>query len=136
MSAPPARRREALTRGRGLRYMAALAAALLGTPVTARAEKVAGATLPDGAKPVEPRRYRVEKTYEETLNFFKSVYPVAKYPRQAIVNQPGIKAIHIANPEARPGGWEGLNVYELRGETRVFVLVAPEVEKAGRRKAP
>ena len=48
------------------------------------------------------------------------------------MNQPGIKAVHITNPEAKPGGWDGLNVYELRGETRVFVLVSPK-ERKGRR---
>jgi hypothetical protein len=30
------------------------------------------------------------------------------------------------NPDARPGTWEGLNVYEIKGETRVFVLVKPK----------
>ena len=43
----------------------------------------------------------------------------------SVANQPGLKAVHIENPEARPGGWEGLNVYDIRGETRVFVLVMP-----------
>ena len=98
----------------------------------AQAERVAGAALPDEARAVEPNRYRIEKTYEETLKFFKAVYPPAKYRRTAIVNQPGIKAVHIANPEAKPGGWDGLNVYELKGETRVFVLVSPK-ERKGRR---
>ena len=114
------------------RYKAALAAMCLLTPAAAQAERVAGAALPDEARVVEPNRYRIEKTYEETLKFFKAVYPPAKYRRTAIVNQPGIKAVHIANPEAKPGGWDGLNVYELKGETRVYVLVSPK-EKKGRR---
>ena len=135
MSAPAPSPIRLLTAGRGVRYMAALAAVLLAAPGAVRAERVAGAFLPDESRPVEPRRYRVERSYEDTLKFFRTVYPPAKYPRHAIANQPGIKAIHIANPEARPGGWEGLNVYELKGETRVFVLVAPEKEKPGRRKA-
>ncbi|HEX9290268.1 MAG TPA: hypothetical protein VF904_12155 [Anaeromyxobacteraceae bacterium] len=117
------------------RYNAALVAVLLAVPALARAERVAGALLPDEARQVEPYRYRVEKSYEETLKFFKAVYPPAKFPRRPIVNQPGIKAVHIDNPEARPGGWDGMNVYELKGETRVFVLVAPaEKEKKGRRR--
>jgi hypothetical protein len=116
------------------RYKAALAAACLALPWLARAERgVAGAHLPDEARLVEPNRFRVEKTYDETLKFFRTVYPPAKYPRKPIVNQPGIKAVHIENPEARPGSWEGLNVYELKGETRVYVLVAPKEKerKAG-----
>jgi hypothetical protein len=111
------------------RYKAALAAAVaLAAPGAALAEKVAGATLPDDARLVEPGRYRVERSYEDALRFFKSVYPPGRFPRKPIANQPGVRAVHIQNPEARPGSWEGLNVYEIRGETRVFVLVAPRAE--------
>ena len=119
------------------RYKAALAAVCLATPAAALAERVAGAALPDGARAVEANRYRLDKSYEEALKFFKTVYPPAKYRRTTIVNQPGVKAVHIANPEAKPGGWEGLNVYELNGEARVFVLVAPrpEKERKGRPRA-
>ncbi len=112
------------------RYKPAFAAVFLLWPAATLAEKVAGAILPDGVTSVGEGRFRVGKSYEETLKFFKSVYPPARYPRKFIANQPGIKAVHIANPEAKPGGWEGLNVYELKGETRVFVLVAPVEEKA------
>lgn len=114
------------------RYKAALAAVCLVAPALAVAERVAGATLPDEARAVEPYRYRVDKSYEETLKFFKAVYPPGRYPRKTIVNQPGVKAVHIANPEARPGGWDGLNVYELNGETRIFVLVSPKEKKSRR----
>ncbi len=107
------------------RYKAALAAVCLAAPAAPRAERVAGAALPDEARPVETNRYRVEKSYEETLKFYKAVYPPGRYPRKPIVNQPGVKAVHIVNPDVKPGGWDGLNVYELNGETRVFVLVAP-----------
>ena len=37
-----------------------------------------------------------------------------------------MKAVHIENPDAKPGQWEGLNVYELKNETRIFVLVRPK----------
>lgn len=113
------------------RYKAALAAVFLAAPGWAPAEKVAGATLPDESRPIEPNRYRVERSYEDTLKFFKSVYPPGRYPRRPIANQPGLRGVHIENPEAKPGSWDGLNVYELQGETRVFVLVA-----AGRKEAP
>lgn len=111
------------------RYKAAFAAMILAVPAAGHAERVAGATLPDGAKQVGEHRYRVDKNYEETLKYFRAVYPPAKYPRQLIANQPGIKAVHIENPEAKPGSWDGLNVYELDGETRVFVLVGGSPEK-------
>jgi hypothetical protein len=112
------------------RYKAALTVLFLIWPVAVLAERVAGAVLPDQSRAIGESRFRVDRSYEETLKFFKSAYPPARYPRKPIANQPGIKAVHIANPEAKPGGWEGLNVYELKGETRVFVLVAPVDEKA------
>jgi hypothetical protein len=118
-----------------LRYKAALVTLLLAAPAVARAERVAGAQLPHGSTRIEAYRYRIERNYADTLKFFRTVYPPARYARRQIVNEPGIKAVHIDNPAPRPGGWDGLNVYELRGETRVFVLVAPvDKEKNGRRK--
>ena len=116
------------------RYKAALAAIFLGLPGLALAARVAGATLPDGARAVEPYRYRVERSYEDTLRFFKAVYPPARFPRKLIVNQPGLRAVHIENPEARPGGWDGLNVYEWKGEVRIFVLTTPGKKVEPRRR--
>jgi hypothetical protein len=105
------------------RYKAALAAVLLTLPGVALAERVAGAVLPDEAVKVGENRYRVAKSYDDTLKFFRSVYSPGKFRRRPIADQPAVKAVHIENPEAKPGQWEGLNVYELKGETRVFVLV-------------
>jgi hypothetical protein len=107
------------------RYKAALLALFLAAPGLARAEKVAGAVLPDEAVKVGENRYRVPKSYEETLKFFRGVYP-ARYHRRPIADTPSVKAVHIENPDARPGQWEGLNVYELKNETRIFVLVRPK----------
>jgi hypothetical protein len=105
------------------RYKPALAAVLLAVPMLALAEvKVAGALLPDGAEKVGENRYRVPKTYDETLKYFRQTYS-ARYTRRTITEQPAVKAVHIENPDAKPGQWEGLNVYELKGEVRVFVLV-------------
>ena len=118
------------------RYKAALAAVFLAAPGLAfpEAVKVAGARLPEGAEKVAENRYRIPKSWDETVRFYKQTYG-PKYARRPIADQPGVKAVHIENPEARPGGWDGLNVYELKGETRVFVLVSPaEKEKKGRRR--
>ena len=105
------------------RYKAALAAVLLTLPGAALAERVAGAILPDDAVKVAENRYTVPRSYDETLKFYRSVYAPAKYRRRPIADLPSVKAVHIENPDARPGQWEGMNVYELRGETRLFVLV-------------
>jgi hypothetical protein len=112
-----------LTVSAASRYKAALIALLVGVPGAAQAEKVAGASLPDDAVKVAELRYEVPRGYEETLKFFRQVYGPGKYRRRSIADQPTVKAVHIENPDARPGQWEGLNVYEQRGVTRVFVLV-------------
>ena len=56
--------------------------------------------------------------------------PATQYPRKSIVNQPGVKAVHIANPSGK-GAWEGLNVYEANDEVRIYVVPA---EGSGKRK--
>jgi len=105
------------------RYKAALAGVLVALPMLVLAEvRVAGAVLPDGAVKVAENRYRVPQNWEETLRFYRQSYP-PRYTRRAIADQPGVKAIHIANPDAKAGSWEGLNVYEAKGEVRIFVLL-------------
>jgi hypothetical protein len=108
------------------RYKAALAAVLLSLPGVSLAERVAGAVLPDEAVKVAENRFKVAKSYDDTLKFYRSVYAPGKYRRRPIADQPAVKAVHIENPDAKPGQWEGLNVYEVKGETRVFVLVRPK----------
>lgn len=89
-----------------------------------------GAVLPDGAHRVAEHRYRSSTDFEATLKFYKTTYPAAQYPRKAVVNQPGVKAVHIANPSGR-GSWEGLNIYEANEEVRIFVVPA---DGSGKRK--
>jgi hypothetical protein len=105
------------------RYKAALAAFLLAIPGITLAEKVAGLTLPDDARRIGENRYQLDRKYEEAIRHFRSALPPGRYPRRPIADQPGVKAVHIENPEAKPGSWEGLNLYELKGETRLFILV-------------
>jgi hypothetical protein len=108
---------------------AALAVALLAVPGSALAEKkVAGAVLPEEAEKIGENRFRVPKTYDEVLKFFRTVYAPGRYARRPIADTPSVKAVHIENPEAKPGQWDGLNVYELKNEneTRIFVLVKPK----------
>lgn len=105
------------------RYKAALAGLMLLLPALALAEpRAAGAALPDGSEKVSENRYRCPKSWDETIRFYRQTYP-ARYTRRPIADQPGVKAVHIVNPDAKPGSWEGLNVYEAKGEVRIFVLV-------------
>jgi hypothetical protein len=107
---------------RATRYKAALVAFLVALPGAAFGEPVAGATLPDDAVKIAEHRFKIARSYEDTLKFYRQVYG-PRYRRRPIAELPTVKAVHIENPDAKPGRWEGLNVYELRGETRVFVVV-------------
>ena len=97
------------------------AAALALLPAAAWAEVVGGVQLPSGSQKVGENRYRSPENFEETLKYYKSVYPAEKYPRKSIVNQPGVKAVHIQNPSGK--NFEGLNIYEANeGEVRIFIV--------------
>jgi hypothetical protein len=89
----------------------------------ALAETELGAQLPDGARKVAERRYKSSSDFEGTLKFYKNIYPATSHPRKNIVNQPGVKAIHIPNTSGK-GGWEGLNIYEANDEVRIYVVPA------------
>jgi hypothetical protein len=97
------------------------AAGVLVLAAVALAEMVGGVQLPNGSQKVGEDRYRAPDDFEGTLKYFKSVYPEAKFPRKSIVNQPGVKAIHIENPAGK--NFEGLNIYEAaEGEVRIFIV--------------
>jgi hypothetical protein len=105
------------------RYKAALAAVFLWVPGLALAtERAGGAVVPDESVKIGENRYRSPRSYEETLKFYRGVYG-PRYTRRPIADSPSVKALHIENPDAKPGQWEGLNVYELKNEARIFVLV-------------
>ena len=99
-------------------------AALAALWVTAAgAETVSGAQLPDGAQKVGENRYRAPHDYEETLKYYRTVYPAQAFPRKPIVNQPGVKAVHIVNPSGK--NFEGLNIYEANDEVRIYIVPVP-----------
>ncbi len=104
-----------------MRLNLVIAAALIALP--ALAETDLGAQIPDNARKVAEHRYRAAGDYEAVMKFYKNTYSPSNYPRRAIVNQPGIKAVHIANPSGK-GGWEGLNIYVTNDEVRISVVPA------------
>lgn len=84
--------------------------------------------LPDTARKVGEDRYKASGDWESVMKHYKTALPADKYPRRSIINQPGIKAIHLANP-GNKGGWEGLNIYQVNDEVRISVVRAPGTEK-------
>ncbi len=87
--------------------------------------KAHGFTLPGGSVKVDDDRYRLAAAWDDARRFFKAIYPPAKFPRSTLPNFAGVRAEHIENPGG--GGWSGVNLYENKGEVRVYVL---------KRKAP
>jgi hypothetical protein len=99
---------------------------------TAAAEVVSGAQIPDGSRKVGENRYRAPGDFEKTLEYYKAVYPASAFPRRAIVNQPGVKAIHIVNPSGK--NFEGVNIYEANDEVRIYIV--PQQQAAPAAKPP
>ncbi len=89
--------------------------------------------LPDSARKVAENRYKAIGDFEAVMKFYKSALPSSAYPRKQIVNQPGIKAVHISNPNGK-GGWEGLNIYENNDEVRIYVVVGGDSGKKKKSK--
>lgn len=91
--------------------------------LSAFADSELGAQLPDGAHKVAEHRYKSSTDFEGTLKYYKNVYPSSSNPRKSVVNQPGVKAVHIPNTSGK-GAWEGLNIYEANDEVRIYVVPA------------
>jgi hypothetical protein len=96
---------------------------------SAWAESDLGATLPEYARQVGEHRYKSPNDWEGTMKFYKKVYSPSTY--RNVINQPGVKAIHIPNPSGK-GEWLGLNVYEANEEVRIYVV--PNESVSGSKK--
>jgi hypothetical protein len=99
------------------------------------AEVLDGVQFPDKTTKVGERRYRVPQDWENTLKYFKTAYPASQFPRRTIVNQPGVKAVHLSNMDGH-GGWSGLNIYEANEEVRVYVVPPDGVPSKPKKPAP
>ena len=95
------------------------------------AESDLGATLPDAARQVGEHRYKSPSDWEGTMKFYKKVYSPSTW--RNVINQPGVKAIHIPNPSGK-GDWLGLNIYEANEEVRIYV--GPIDGLSGKGKSP
>ena len=101
----------------------ALFSLVMVTALGAFGDSELGAQLPDGARKVAEHRYKSSTDFEGTLKYYKNVYPATSHPRKSVVNQPGVKAVHIPNTSGK-GAWEGLNIYEANDEVRIYVVPA------------
>lgn len=83
--------------------------------------KASGVALPAGSVRVEDNRYRLPDGLETTAKWYSRTYPPSQYPRKLIVNQPGVKAYHVANSNPKEA-WTGFNLYEYQGQVRLYIL--------------
>lgn len=121
--------------GRLYKARAFLGAALLTWSSGALAQQVVnGAPLPESAQKVGENRYRSAEDWKNTQDTLRKLYPPSVFPRRTIVNQPGVKAIHIVNPSGR--NYEGLNIYEANDEVRFYVVPAGVLKSAKKKAAP
>ncbi len=94
---------------------------------SAHAEMVNGIQLPENAQKVGENRYRTSLNWEDILKYYRTVYSPQAFPRRTIVNQPGVRAIHIVNTSSKLV--EGLNVYEANEEVRIYIVPKEVVHK-------
>ena len=105
-----------------------LACLLLALAARAGGEfKAHGFTLPGGSVKIDDDRYRLAQQWDDVKRFYRSVYPAARFPRHVLANQGGVRAEHIENPGG--GDWEGVNLYESKGEVRLFILLRKSGQK-------
>jgi hypothetical protein len=84
----------------------------------------------------EPGRYRSSRSFDETLDYYQRVFNQAGGVRwRNVVNLPGIKAKHIESTRKKTK-WEGINLYEYKGEVRLYVVPRDAAAAATPEKAP
>lgn len=100
-----------------------LTATLILTLALTAADPLLDAPVVPGAVALaEPGRYRSPRTYDDTLDFYQRLFNSAGGVRwRNIVNLPGIRAKHIESLRKK-SRWEGINIYEHKGEVRVYVI--------------
>jgi hypothetical protein len=78
--------------------------------------------VPGATQLEEPGRYRSPRTFDDTLDFYQRLFNQPGVVRwRTIVNLPGIRAKHIENLRKKTK-WEGINIYEYKGEVRLYVI--------------
>ncbi|MFZ9887446.1 MAG: hypothetical protein ACO3JL_08075 [Myxococcota bacterium] len=100
----------------------ALTVVLSGGAARAETPKPYGVELLPWSKKLDDDRYQSPRDYGKTLEHFKKQFKGWKAVRfHAEVNLPAVKYVHIenSNPSAE---WAGINVYEVEGKVRMYVL--------------
>ncbi len=100
-----------------------------------------GAPIIPWAKEVGEHRFRSPRSFEETFTYYRKVLHGSwSVSIEKIINVSGTRGKYIRNKH-KGERWEGLNVYEHKGATYVFVVfsdeelgrIAAEKEAAGKK---
>lgn len=85
-------------------------------------ELVRSAPIIPWAKSVGENRYRSPRNYDDTLTYYRKVLRGGwDVSWRKIINVSGIRAQHIKNNK-KDGRWEGLNIYEYKGATFIYIV--------------
>jgi hypothetical protein len=87
------------------------------------------------AKKIGEHRFRSPRNYDDTLTYYrKTIQGAAHIVREKIINTSQVRAVFYRNK--KPGArWEGLNVYEYKGSTIIYVVFSDkELEKIEQEK--
>jgi hypothetical protein len=67
-------------------------------------------------------RFLVPRSFNDTVKFYKKLWRGNESIEfRKIVNLPSIRAVHVMNRSPK-SEWEGMNIYEHKGETRIFII--------------
>jgi hypothetical protein len=69
----------------------------------------------------ESGRFRSTRNFDDTVEFFQKSLASDAVRWIHIVNLPSVKAEHIESLRST-SSWEGINIYEARGEVRFFII--------------
>lgn len=78
------------------------------------------------AKKIGEHRFRSPRNYDDTLTYYrKTILGAAHIVREKIINTSQVRAVFYRNKQ--PGArWEGLNVYEYKGSTIIYVVFSDQ----------
>ena len=90
---------------------------------------VRGAPIIRWAKSVGEHRYRSPRAYEGTIKYYKKTMRRGwKVAWKKIINTSSTRAMHIANRNKAKNKdrWEGINIYEHKGATYIYVIYSDQ----------
>ena len=78
--------------------------------------------IPKAKKLAEPGRYESPRNFADTVKYYERALKrqggARWYP---IINSPKVKAKHAAS-RFKKTAWQGINIYEVDGHVRIFVI--------------